>query len=143
MYQARTSLRTAFLVVEDEVLLRMNLADMTNDAGFPTYEAGNAEEALELMERHPEIGVLFTDVNMPGSMDGLTLAQTVRERWPHVRIIVTSGRLVAQSTQLPSEAIFIGKPYRMHELDRMFARISDRTEAPVKSADCGCSAGNR
>ena len=124
MYQARTSLRTAFLVVDDEVLLRMNLADMINDAGYPTYEAGNADEALELIERHPEIGVLFTDVNMPGSMDGLTLAQTVRERWPNVRIIITSGRLVAPPNKLPLEAIFIGKPYRMHELDRVFERIA-------------------
>src|SRR3954469_7202041 len=79
------------LLVEDEVLVRMVAADVLSDAGFTVLESTNAEEALRLLETRPDVQVLFTDVNMPGALDGLGLAQTVHERSPEVGILIGSG----------------------------------------------------
>lgn len=76
------------LVAEDEVLLRMEAADLLNDAGFSVQEAVNAEGALGYLERHPEVQLLFTDVQMPGACDGFALAREVAQRWPHIAIVV-------------------------------------------------------
>ena len=81
----------AVLIVEDEFLLRMDAASSIEDAGFLVYEAENADEAIRMLELHATIRFVFTDVNMPGSMDGLKLAHYVRGRWPPIKIIVTSG----------------------------------------------------
>ena len=80
------------VVVEDEALLLFSIADDLRDAGFSVLEASNADEAIALLESHPEIRLLFTDIDMPGSMDGLKLSAAVRDRWPPVKIIVTSGK---------------------------------------------------
>lgn len=79
------------LVVEDETLLRMNIALSLEQEGFRVYEAENADQAIAVLEAHAEIGLMFTDIDMPGSMDGLKLATAVRNRWPPIKIIVTSG----------------------------------------------------
>ena len=81
------------LLVEDEVLVRMVAADVLEDAGFTVLESTNAEEALRLLETRSDVQVLFTDVNMPGALDGLGLAQTVHERSPGVGILIGSGRI--------------------------------------------------
>src|ERR1700691_4881509 len=81
------------LVVEDEMLLRMRAVDMVEDAGFSPVEAVNADDALAIMESRSDIELLFTDIQMPGSMDGLTLANAVHERWPLIKIILVSGQL--------------------------------------------------
>ena len=81
--------RPVVLVVEDEFLLRMNAVDMIGAAGFEAVEAANADEAIEILESRRDITVVFTDIQMPGSMDGLKLAQTVRGRWPPVKIVAT------------------------------------------------------
>jgi CheY-like chemotaxis protein len=99
------------LIVDDEPLIRMDLADMVRDAGYVALEAANADEAIRLLETQPAIRILVTDIEMPGSMDGLKLAAAVRERWPPVAIIVTSGRILPATTQLPSATVFLGKPY--------------------------------
>src|ERR1700690_1724773 len=85
--------RVAVLVVEDESLIRMGMISSLEDDGFLIYEAGNADEAICMLEEHAEIRLVFTDINMPGSMDGLKLAHYARGRWPPVKIIVTSGQL--------------------------------------------------
>ena len=103
--------RHAILVVEDEPLLRINTVDMMEDEGFKTFEAPNAHEALLLLEKFPEITVLCTDIDMPGAMDGLALAQEVRRRWPHVAIVVVSGHQRPAAGDLPDQGRFVPKPY--------------------------------
>ena len=104
-------LLVAILIVEDEPLIRMGVVSQLEDAGFLIYEAGNADEAICTLEEHAEIRLVFTDINMPGSMDGLKLAHYVRGRWPPVKIIVTSGRSPVRDEDLPAGAVFVGKPY--------------------------------
>ena len=101
----------AVLVVEDEPMIRMDTASFLEAAGFAVYEADNAAEAIRLLELHDEIRLIFTDINMPGSMDGLALAHYVRGRWPPLKIIVTSGYRKVRGNDLPVGALFIGKPY--------------------------------
>jgi CheY-like chemotaxis protein len=99
------------LIVDDEPIIRMDLGDMVRDAGYEVLEANDADEAVRLLEVHDAIRILVTDIEMPGSMDGLKLAAAVRERWPPVVIIVTSGRIQPANTELPSDTVFLGKPY--------------------------------
>jgi CheY-like chemotaxis protein len=101
----------AVLVVEDDALLRAEAVDLCIEAGFATYEARNADQAIHILERHSEIRVLFTDIEMQGSMDGLKLAHAVRERWPPVSIMVTSGRRKVTKEDLPENGLFFAKPY--------------------------------
>lgn len=104
------------LVVEDESLVRMVAADMLTDEGFMVLEATTADEAWPLLENHSEIGVLFTDINMPGHMDGLALATRVAERWPHIRLVVTSGRYGLSTHEIPDNGRFVQKPYHHGDL---------------------------
>ena len=85
--------RPVVLVVEDDFLLRMDAVDMVRAAGFEAVEAGNADEAIAILEARPNIHVVFTDIQMPGSMDGLKLAKFVKGRWPPIKIVATSGRV--------------------------------------------------
>ena len=98
------------LVVEDEALIRFTIADDLRDAGFEVFEAETADEAIAILVREP-IRLLFTDIDMPGSMDGLRLSAIVRDRWPPVRIIVTSGKQVPAAALLPAGSQFMPKPY--------------------------------
>jgi CheY-like chemotaxis protein len=98
------------LVVEDEPLVRMLAVDVVEEAGFEAIEASDADEALELLCKVPDIRLLFTDIDMPGSMDGLRLAAAVRDRWPPVHIIVVSGKQRPTPDELP-DGIFFPKPY--------------------------------
>ena len=106
----------AVLIVEDEPLIRMGAVHLIEDAGFKVYEAGSADAALALLELHKEIRLIFTDVDMPGSMDGLKLAHYVRGRWPPVKIIVTSGHVKVTEESLPVGALFLPKPYDPAEI---------------------------
>jgi two-component system, response regulator PdtaR len=99
------------LVVEDEALIRMDVVEELEQAGFNVLEAGNTDEAISILRTHPEIQALFTDVEMPGSMNGLKLAATVHDRWPPIKIIVTSGRVRVHRNDLPEDALFVPKPY--------------------------------
>lgn len=99
------------LVVEDEPLVRMDIADHLSDRGFEVFEAGNADEAIALLENNLGIRLVITDIDMPGSMDGLKLAAAVRDRWPPVKIIVVSGHRVVEITDIPDGSVFFAKPY--------------------------------
>ena len=103
--------RQVVLIVEDEALVRITATDMVEEAGFEVLEATNADEAILLLEARRDITVVFTDIEMPGSMDGLRLAQAVRGRWPPIKIIATSGRYVVRDGDLPSGGVFLKKPY--------------------------------
>jgi CheY-like chemotaxis protein len=106
-----SAISPAILVVEDEVLIRMSIADTIEEAGFTVYEAANADQAIRMLEVHQDIRVLFTDIDMPGSMDGLRLASAVRNRWPPVKIIITSGHVKIRQEELPVDGRFFAKPY--------------------------------
>jgi CheY-like chemotaxis protein len=108
--------RVGVLIVEDEMLIRMGAIDMVEDAGFKAYEAANADEAIALLEKHADIAILFTDIDMPGSMDGLKLAHYVRGRWPPVKIIVTSGHVKVSDRDMPSDSVFFSKPYPAEQI---------------------------
>ena len=105
------SKRPVVLIVEDEFLLRMDAADIIAAAGFDVLEAGNADDAIEILEANRDITVVFTDIQMPGSMDGLKLARAVRGRWPPIKIVATSGRLDVAEQDLPEGGRFLPKPY--------------------------------
>lgn len=98
------------LVVDDEVM-RFLAADTLEETGFQVLEAEDARAALHVLAEHPGVHVLFTDINMPGALDGLDLAREVHERWPAIKLVVTSGRLRPLSSEIPDSGRFIAKPY--------------------------------
>lgn len=104
------------LVVDDEPLIRMFACDLLADQGFETIEADSGSEALAILDQHPEVSVLLTDINMPGDPDGIGLAHDARERRPGLRIVITSGRLTPHGSELPAGSHFIAKPYSSLEL---------------------------
>jgi two-component system, response regulator PdtaR len=104
------------LIVEDDPLLRMLAAEIAEHAGFVALEACDADEAVALMEVRSDIVLLFTDVQMPGSMDGVKLAHAVRDRWPPVKIIVASGHIRISLSELPSGSRFVAKPYSAEDM---------------------------
>lgn len=112
--------RKAVLVVEDEPLLRMMAMDMVEDAGFEPVEARDADEAIALLEARTDITIVFTDVDMPGSMDGLKLAAAIRDRWPPIEIVITSGHFRLDDTEIPARTVFFPKPYDHQEVVATF-----------------------
>ena len=98
------------LVVDDEAFIRIYLADLLSERGFAVLEAADAGEAIAMMERHPEIEIVVTDIQMPGSMDGLRLSHFIRDRWPPTTLIVTSGKAMVDVENLPADASFLPKP---------------------------------
>lgn len=119
-----SSYKIAVLVVEDEFLIRMDIADSLERAGFIVHEAGNAREAIDILGKNPDIQAMFTDVDMPGGMDGVKLAAFARDRWPPLKIIITSGYRRVTSTEMPAECRFFDKPY---SLDRVITTIREMT----------------
>ncbi|WP_025884726.1 response regulator [Asaia prunellae] len=101
---------TTVLVVEDEPLQRLSLMDLLEEAGYQVADASDADQALIILENRPDIRIVLADVDMPGSMDGLRLAALVRDRWPPIEIIVTSGRGIPQLSAIPARAMFLPKP---------------------------------
>jgi CheY-like chemotaxis protein len=101
--------KAVVLIVEDEALIRMSAVHMVEDAGYTALEACNADEAIQILECRSDIEAVFTDINMPGSMDGLMLAHAIRRRWAPTHLIVTSGINVPD--KLPANGRFIHKPY--------------------------------
>jgi CheY-like chemotaxis protein len=104
------------LIVEDDFLIRMGAIDMVRSAGFEVVEAKDADEAIEILERRLDITVVFTDVHMPGSMNGLKLAAAIRGRWPPIKIVATSGEAKVTTTDLPLGSRFLPKPYSQREI---------------------------
>ena len=115
--------RPVVLIVEDEPLVRIGALQNLEEAGFDVIEARNADEAIAILERRPDIHVVFTDIQMPGSMDGLRLAHFVRHRWPPIKIIATSGHAHVTEDDLPKGGRFIPKPYTPDEVARTIREL--------------------
>src|ERR1700742_502489 len=107
--------RPTVLVVEDEALVRLNAIDIVEAAGFEAVSASNADEAVQVLELRDDIRVVFTDVQMPGSMDGLGLIRLIQDRWPAVTAFATSGRMTI--TDLPGGVWFFRKPYLPRQIE--------------------------
>jgi two-component sensor histidine kinase/ActR/RegA family two-component response regulator len=104
------------LVVEDEMVLRMRAVDIVEDAGFTAVEAVNADEALAILEARSDISLLFSDIQMPGSMDGLKLAHAVHARWPSIKIILVSGQVNLADKDKPADSLFFRKPLEVNQM---------------------------
>lgn len=100
------------MVVEDEPLIRLGLVSAIEEAGYAVVEAANADEALRKLETESAIRLILTDVDMPGSMDGIRLSHFVRSKWPPIQLIVISGKVGVKPGELPAGARFISKPYQ-------------------------------
>jgi CheY-like chemotaxis protein len=103
--------RPVVLLVEDEFLVRMGTRAAVETAGFDVLEASDADEAIAILAVRNDIRLIFADVHMPGSMDGLKLTHFVRDRWPPVEIVATSGRVRLTGSDLPEGGRFLPKPY--------------------------------
>ena len=104
------------LVVEDDSLSRLHAVSLVEDAGYIPVEASNADEAITILESRKDIRIVFTDIDMPGSMDGLKLAHAIRRRWPPIELILTSGHFDIKDDELPERGRFFPKPYRDEEI---------------------------
>ncbi|WP_426163246.1 response regulator [Sandarakinorhabdus sp. DWP1-3-1] len=116
------------LIVEDDVLLRMMAADIVDDLGFAVREAASADEAILLLETHDDISIVFTDIQMPGSMNGLQLAVRTRQQKPAVGLVIVSGEHTPDADQIPDGALFFAKPYNPVVLQAALMQLS--TAAP-------------
>ena len=104
------------LVVEDELLLSLDISDALKDENYVVIAVANADEAIKALETCDDIRTIFTDIDLPGSMDGLKLAAAVRDRWPPVNIIVTTGMRAPHHDDMPARSLFVAKPYRSAEV---------------------------
>ena len=111
-----TASRSLVLIVDDEELVRWVAAAVLEEGGFDVAEASNAQDAINVMEYRSDVRLLFTDIQMPGAFDGLELVRRVRKRWPHIRLVVTSGRMAPNAKDIPDDGYFLAKPYRDGDL---------------------------
>jgi DNA-binding response OmpR family regulator len=112
----RSNILTAILVVEDELLLGLDISDALKDEGYDVITVANADDAIKVLEYRNDIRTTFTDIDLPGSMDGLKLAAAVRDRWPPVNIIVTTGMRKPRRDEVPARSLFVAKPYHSGEV---------------------------
>lgn len=119
----------AVLIVEDEPILRLDIAETFISAGFRTFEAASAHEAIEILESHPEICAVFTDIQMSGTMDGIQLAHVIRKRRPPTILVVSSGNSFPAAYALPSQTTFLSKPYEAEALTRVVQSIAGQLGA--------------
>lgn len=125
------------LVVDDDFLIRIGVTDILTDAGFRVLDADHGDAAFALMQaRHRDVVLLFTDVQMPGTLDGFALARAVAERWPHVSIVVASGHARPGPGSMPEKARFIGKPFSAELVHTHLQEIlpEGQKPAPLKAA---------
>ena len=120
--------RPRVLVVEDEALIRMLANDILSEGGFDVLEAAHGKEALGILEDRPDLDVLFSDVDMP-ILDGFALARQVAARWPHLPILITSGKTAPVVGDLPLGARFLPKPYSSSILPREVKSLLDARQA--------------
>lgn len=116
--------RPTILIVEDEPLLLMDAIDMVEEAGFEAVEAFNADRAIEILASRSDIRIVLTDIEMPGSMDGVKLAQYVRDRWPPIEIIIVSGHRTVAAEDMLDRGLFFSKPYNRHALASAMRRLA-------------------
>ncbi len=129
--------RGTILVVEDEAIIRMDAIQMLEDAGFATVEAGNADDAIRILEFRSDIRAVFTDINMPGTLDGMRMAHLVRGRWPPIHLIVTSGLNSPSEQDLPVNGRFIRKPYRPEHVIAILRELLDQSPFPAPLRKAG------
>lgn len=123
MGQSMPPARPVVLVVEDEPIQRMDALDLVEDAGFEAVEAASADEAVRILESRPDIRVVFTDIDMPHGIDGMQLAAAIRDRWPPIEIIITSGKSRPHPKDMPARGVFFPKPYKRREIAAMMHRM--------------------
>jgi CheY-like chemotaxis protein len=116
--------KPVILVVEDEVIVRMMAVFVAEDSGFEVLSAATADEAIKILESRSDIRLVFTDVNMPGSMNGLKLAHAVRRRWPPVELFVTSAFSNIMAEELPERGRYLAKPYDVTALSEAFQKMA-------------------
>jgi DNA-binding NtrC family response regulator len=117
-------MRETVLIAEDETLIRLDLADTLQRAGYETLEASTADEAWDILQEHDDVCCLFTDIQMPGKMDGLQLAEEAQRRWPGMVIVIGSGNL--RPVNVPPGAVFLSKPYNTERLTRVIGDMHRR-----------------
>ncbi len=110
------------LVVEDEPLLRLDAVALFEDSGFDVIEASNADDALQILTARPGIEIVFTDVNMPGTLDGLGLAKAIHSRFQHIYIIIVSGQAHINQADMPPDSAFFSKPYNAGKVAALLER---------------------
>jgi two-component sensor histidine kinase len=127
--------KSTVLVVEDEMMLRLRAVDIVEDAGFSSLQAVNADDALALLESRSDIKLLFTDIQMPGSMDGLKLAYAVHERWPAIKIILVSGQVSLTEGDRPADSRFFGKPLKAKHMIAELQEMIGQGSLTIVAAD--------
>ncbi|WP_291205094.1 response regulator [Hyphomonas sp.] len=115
--------KAVVLIVEDEMLIRMGAIDLVLSAGYEALDARDADEAIRILEARLDIDLVFTDVQMPGTMDGIKLANYIRGRWPPVRLLVASGNAILEESSLPAGSRFFAKPYDDHAITDAMALL--------------------
>jgi CheY-like chemotaxis protein len=126
MVQTTQADKSVVLVVEDETLIRLDIVDQIESAGFEVLQASNADEAIAILEGNLNIHIVFTDVDMPGSMDGIKLARFVRGRWPPIKIVVTSGHFKVRDEDMPDGGLFFDKPYNPADVIQKLRELAAR-----------------
>ncbi len=121
-----TDSRPIILVVEDEPIIRMGAVALVVDAGFEALEAANADDAIQILEARCDIQLVFTDIDMPGTMDGIKLTHFIRNRWPPIKLLVASGATILEESQFPEGARLFSKPYASHTIvEAMIALLGE------------------
>jgi two-component system, response regulator PdtaR len=115
--------KAVVLVVEDSTIIRMGAIDLVRSAGYEALEACDADEAIAVLESRDDVDLVFTDVQMPGTMDGIKLSHYIRDRWPPVKLIVASGAAILGESSLPQGSRFFAKPYHDHVITDEMARL--------------------
>jgi CheY-like chemotaxis protein len=116
--------RAVVLVVEDEPVVRMVAVDTIQDAGYETIEAADADSAIAILEARKDIRIVFTDIHMPGSMNGRRLARAIRDRWPPIEFVLTSGFTKLRVSDMPERGVFLAKPYLPEDLAGALSRFT-------------------
>jgi CheY-like chemotaxis protein len=115
--------KAVVLVVEDSTIIRMGAIDLVQSAGYEALEARDADEAIAILESRDDIDLVFTDVQMPGTMDGIKLSHYIRNRWPPVKLIIASGATIVEESSLPIGSRLFSKPYDDHTIIDEMARL--------------------
>lgn len=115
--------KSVVLIVEDSSVIRMGAVDLVVSAGYEALEASDADEAIRILESRDDVDLVFTDVQMPGTMDGIRLSHYIRERWPPLKLLVASGKAILDESNLPSGSRFFSKPYDDHAITDALALL--------------------
>ena len=116
--------KPVLLIVEDDILVRTVAVEIAYDAGFSVLQASDADEAIRILQSRSDIGVVLTDIDMPGTLDGLELAQAIRHRWPSIQVVLTSGKMRPGADELPERSHFLPKPYDISKLAGLLQKVS-------------------